>query len=602
MNEHSTAPFRPARAAGSPPGFRNASPQFAERLGRAAAETDALLARNARRYPADLPPTHPDRLKPPPALPGEPAAALTDLDAPPAWSELTRPAAADRPDRAAARLIAAGRDHARAVLVAERLGEVILGVSERERLVTRACGYLPASEEELFRELLLAPELAPGALLRSPAALVDAVGAVSRHFRPATGLAWGMLVLAGHRAPEQLLDAAAKLDRLALRVTSAAPVVQALDQAAGQSDALRRAGSNAPAGASLFEARFGVLLATRDRLWELKPERVSTPFLLPQVVDCYLGPEAGAGNSLGLGILDAFVLGRLGFEVSFAAVGDAVLLEVTVEGRAVSWEVVRPSPLSFVTVGHALRLEPAELFALAWGSLAAAHFAQGRADRAVAHYERVLALRPGAVETWNSLGLCWLRQRQPDRAADCARRALELKPECAEAHHCLGNARAMQQDWPRAIDSYKRAVSVRPDYVEAYNNLGFAFQRAGTPEQAVAAYQAALDFRPDYVQAHFNLGNVALELERYDDAVRSYREAVRLQPAFAQAWYNMGQAHYGKRQLDQALNCYRRAVEVNPKHFGAWHNLGIVYRDKGQRDKAVEALERAISLNPNLMR
>lgn len=598
MVHHPTGP------AGASPG---AAGSFGERLARAGLEVDALLERSARHYPTSLPVSHPERFLDRP----EPLPEICDL---PAWSDRTDPGTGIEP--AVRRARAVGQDQARAMLVGERLGDVFISAAERERLIARAVGILPAADEELFRELLLVPEITPGRFAQLPPgppggarkgssagvprALLTAVEAISRCFRPATGLAWGMFILAGNRAPEQMRECAAGLDRLCLRVTSAPPVLSALDRAAAGCDRRRKSGDEDPE--ACFRERFGVLVAVRDRLWALKPGRVSTPFLLPQVLDYYLGDEEGVGNSLGLGLIDAIILGKLGFEVSLMLVGDTVQLEVEIAGRGIAWETVRPSPPSFVAVGNARRLSPAELFALSWSSLAAVHFAQGRVDRAVRQYENVVAVLPESAEAWCGLGNCHLRRSAPESARDCFKRALELAPENAEAHHGLGNTRAMLEQWPRAIEAYKRALCLRPDCVEVYNNLGFAFQHAGEAEQAIAAWRAALDIQPGYAQAHFNLGNIALELERYDDAIRHYRDALRHRPGFAQAWYNMGQAHYGKRQLDQAQNCYRRAIEANPRHFGAWHNLGIVYRDKGQRDKAVEALERAVSLNPNLMR
>jgi superkiller protein 3 len=568
-------------------------PVRAARLARVFAEVDVLLRRSAGHYPAALPASHPDRLRdiePPDDGPAGLAA----------WSEYAATPAAGC-ERAVRHLCAVGRDHARALLVSECLGDAIISAAERERLISRAIGVLPAAEEDIFRELLAEPALAPRAVAGEPADLLAAVAAIGRQYRPATALAWGMLILAGNRVPEQLLESARKLDRLALRVTSSPPVVQALDRAAACFDARRRP-DFAAGGDSCFQARFGVLIAVRDQLWALKPRRVSTPFLLPQVLDCYLGREAEVGNSLGLGLVDAIILGKLGFAVNFQSEDGTIRLEVDVEQRGVAWDVVRPSPLSFAPVGAARRLSPAELFGLAWSSLGAAHFAHGRLDRAIEQYQRAAAVVPRAAETWNNLANCWLRRQQPDRAIECIERAIELKPDFAEAHACLGNAWSVLERWPRAVDAYKRAISIRPDYVEVYNNLGYAFQHAGNAGQAIAAYEAAVDIRPDYVQGHFNLGNLALEQQRYDDAIRHYREAVRLQPGLAQAWYNLGQAQYGKGRLDDALTSYRRAIEANPKHFGAWHNLGIVYRDKGQKDKAVEAIEQAVAINPNLMR
>ncbi len=559
----------------------------------ALARTAARLELSRKHYPGTLPPYHPARLtgQRPSALADKPA----ELDGIPA------PVRGPGIAKSLKKHLAVCRAHAEAVLVHEEVGELILNVPERERLVCRTLGILSSTEKARLAELLSLSDLAPGHLACTTPDFLDAVAAIDDLVGHSTALTFGMLLVAGVRSPEQILQYADRVDLLFSRIISAPSVIRALDRAARYLDAADS--SNGDTGRdSHFEVMFGIVLAVHRRLWTLKEKRASTPFLLPQVIDNYLGPHQEVGNSLGLAIIDAAIISRLGFPVRYHIESDVVHLEVVLDKRSIYWEVVRASPLSLVPVGSGRLVELRDLFAVTHGSLATVYFNRGRTDRSIEHYKRVLEITPGSVETCNCLGTCYIRKRMPDQAIKHIREALVRAPESAEAHYNLGNAYALKEQWPRAIGSFKKAIALRPEYVEVYNNLGFAFQRSGSPEQAIASFEGALELRPDYVQAYFNLGNIHLELRQFDDAVRNYQEAVRLQPNLAQAHYNMGQAYYGKKQLDQAISCYQKAIEINPKHFGAWHNLGVAYRDKGLKGKAVEALERAVTINPNLMR
>jgi tetratricopeptide (TPR) repeat protein len=563
------------------------------RLEAALARTGARLELSRQHYPGTLPPYHPARLTR--QRPSSPADTPAELDGIPS------PARGPRIAESLKQHLADCRAHAEAVLVHEELGELILNAPEREKLVCRALGILSPTEKDRLAELLTLSDLAPGHLACTTPDFLDAVAAIDDLVGHSTALTFGMLLVAGVRSPEQILEYATRVDLLFSRIISAPSVIRALDRAGRYLDAA--GSSNGDTGRdSHFQVMFGILLAVRDRLWMLKPNRASTPFLLPQVIDNYLGPHQEVGNSLGLAIIDAAIISRLGFPVRYHIESDVVQLEIVTDKRSIYWEVVRPLPLSFVPVGHGRLVKLRDLFAVTHGSLATVYFNRGRTDRSIEHYERVLEITPDSAETCNCLGTCYIRKRMPEQAIKHIREALVRDPKSAEAHYNLGNAYALMEQWPRAIGSFKKAITLRPEYVEVYNNLGFAFQRSGSPEQAIASFEGALELRPDYVQAYFNLGNIHLELKQFDAAVEDYREAVRLQPNLAQAHYNMGQAHYGKKQLDHAINCYQKTIEINPKHFGAWHNLGIVYRDKGLKDKAVEALERAVTINPNLMR
>ncbi|HDR00279.1 MAG TPA: hypothetical protein ENN51_08370, partial [candidate division WOR-3 bacterium] len=152
-------------------------PPAQSRQERAFAEVEALLAHSSRRYPESLPAFHPERL-----IPRRPEGDGGTL---PAWSDISGAGL----DSAVHRLRRVAQDQARAALVSEHLGEMILSPAERERLITRALGILPGSEEELFGELLSEPALAPGRLAE-PAALLEACEALGRHYRPASALAY----------------------------------------------------------------------------------------------------------------------------------------------------------------------------------------------------------------------------------------------------------------------------------------------------------------------------------------------------------------------------------------------------------------------------
>jgi tetratricopeptide (TPR) repeat protein len=482
------------------------------------------------------------------------------------------------------------RAQAEAMLVAERLNEVMLGAQQREELTRRALGVLPSAEADRLREVYACPELQPRRFANSTTAMIAAFEQIERECGPATAMTYCMLSLAGQRQEEEIARYGERLDHVFDRLISAPPVRRALEEVTPD-DPSERSG-----------VLFRLLVAVREQLWLMKPNRVSFQFLLPQVIDNYLGAQDGVGNSLGLAIFDSIILGKLGFRTKYLVEDGMLRLEVLVGNRSVHWQLVSPAPPSLVKAvsGHLVDLH--DFLAVVYGSLATMCFTRGMLDRAVEAYQRTIELNPTSIEARTSLAVCLLRKQAPNDALQELRACLELDANSPEVHHQMGNAHAMLSNWPKAIDSFKRAIRIRPDMAEVYNNLGFAYMHSGNNAQAVAAFEAAIEHRADYYQAYFNLANLHMELQQYDLAVKHYRETLRIEPKFVAAYYNMGRAQYEKHDLDEAIHCYQKAVALNPKHFGAWHNLGIAYRDKGQTEKAVEALERAVTINPNLMR
>jgi len=549
-----------------------------DRLAQAIKEVECLLERSATHYPDGLPPEQYVRLADWAGL--RPSDSGLVMQFPEQFARLD-------PTR---QHLEVGRCHAEALLISERLCEAMLTTPQREELTQRALGILPDSEAGRFLEILACPDLKPRKIANSAPLLLRAVEDLEKNFGWSTALAYGQLVVAGLRTEEEFSRYGQRLDHLFNQIISSRAVAQWLTPPRPEETTEKH------------ELLHGLLWHARDALWRVRPDRVSTPFLLTQVIDGYMSDRGGVGNSLGLAMLDSIVIGRLGFRPHFLLCDGVISLEVPVAAHTAHWSVVDPEPLSDDRPPGARRLDTAEIFAFTYASLATAHSGRGMWDRAMEAYARALELKPDSVDVLTSRAVCHLRREMPGDAVSTLRRVIEIAPDSAEAYHQLGNAYTMMSDWPRALDAFRHAVKLRPDGADIYNNMGIAYMRAGDLGQATAAFETALEVKPDYYQAHFNLGNLYLGTKDHDRAIRHYRDAVRIEPGFVPAYYNMGQACYNKGDLDGAIHSYQRALDLNPKHFGAWHNLGIAFRDKGMTQKAVEALEKAVAINPNLLR
>ena len=76
-------------------------------------------------------------------------------------------------------------------------------------------------------------------------------------------------------------------------------------------------------------------------------------------------------------------------------------------------------------------------FAEAWNRRGNAYAALGDEDRALADYERAIALNPYQFGTLESCGEIWMTRSNYRRAADFFRRALDLNPNLPEAAEAL---------------------------------------------------------------------------------------------------------------------------------------------------------------------
>lgn len=132
-------------------------------------------------------------------------------------------------------------------------------------------------------------------------------------------------------------------------------------------------------------------------------------------------------------------------------------------------------------------------------NLAAALFAAGDAEGALAQYPEVLRLEPRDAEARVNLGVL-LQQRGRSREAESL---------------------------------FREALRLRPGDLQATTNLGGLLARRGEREAAISLLRPLAAANPDFAPARFNLGLLLLSSGRKEDGLAHLREAVRLDPSLA---------------------------------------------------------------------
>lgn len=113
-------------------------------------------------------------------------------------------------------------------------------------------------------------------------------------------------------------------------------------------------------------------------------------------------------------------------------------------------------------------------------------------EEAMAAYEKVLELNPGAAGALVNLGTIYYRQRKFPEAEAHYRQAIEADPAYPLAQFNLGNLYDEQGRLPEALDHYKRALTLNPQYADAHFNLALLCERSGETLKAVHHWKAYL--------------------------------------------------------------------------------------------------------------
>jgi Flp pilus assembly protein TadD len=98
-----------------------------------------------------------------------------------------------------------------------------------------------------------------------------------------------------------------------------------------------------------------------------------------------------------------------------------------------------------------------------------------------------------------------LAQGRADGALEHFQKALALRPESAAFHDGLGNALRQKGRTDEAIIEYQKALEIKPDFADADNNLASIFFETGRADKAIFYYQKAIELQPQFIIAQVNL-------------------------------------------------------------------------------------------------
>jgi Tfp pilus assembly protein PilF len=128
-----------------------------------------------------------------------------------------------------------------------------------------------------------------------------------------------------------------------------------------------------------------------------------------------------------------------------------------------------------------------------WGALLGN---RGDLGSAIAHFERVVALRPANVRHRGNLGLALLKAGRPAEAAGQFERILAQEPTDADTRMRLGLALAQQGKMAEASREFERASQDNPRHAGALTQLGLSLIELGRPREGIRYLENAVTLDP----------------------------------------------------------------------------------------------------------
>lgn len=202
----------------------------------------------------------------------------------------------------------------------------------------------------------------------------------------------------------------------------------------------------------------------------------------------------------------------------------------------------------------------------------------GRAEEALAQFERVLEQAPGDLATKLELAGVALRAGRPEIAHRAAEDIMALHPEGPGARLMLGRVLLLEGDAEGALEHLLAAEQTDPRLPDLHINLGWVHLRREAWADAERAFARALEIDPLAAAAHNGLGMALRRQGRAEEAVEAHMQAVSLLHHAPEAHLQLALALVETRQVDWAIRAFEVAARLDPGDPRPHAHLAELYR------------------------
>jgi tetratricopeptide (TPR) repeat protein len=115
-----------------------------------------------------------------------------------------------------------------------------------------------------------------------------------------------------------------------------------------------------------------------------------------------------------------------------------------------------------------------------------AHMQEGEVDRAIADYDKVVAILPHYADAYYNRGVAYSLKGDISRAIIEYGKAIKNNPRDYGAYRNRGDEYRSRSDYTRAIADYTRAIALKPNDASLYKKRGLAYAGHGDYAYALA--------------------------------------------------------------------------------------------------------------------
>ncbi len=219
----------------------------------------------------------------------------------------------------------------------------------------------------------------------------------------------------------------------------------------------------------------------------------------------------------------------------------------------------------------------------------------GVLDRAIAEYQKIVALEPKSVEDRMILGQLYTVKHDHAKAEEQFKIAQAMDPDSEEVVLNLARLYAESGDIAQEAKVLE-AVPVDSRTARMEDALGTSYEQLKRPKDAIAAYQRAAEMEPGDARTLDALAQALLNDNQLDEAFKRYGELIKADPENAGALVHMSEIQRRQGKYEDALTTIRQARAKDANNLEAGYNEGLLLDVLGRLDESAKVFEKMVDL------
>jgi tetratricopeptide (TPR) repeat protein len=235
------------------------------------------------------------------------------------------------------------------------------------------------------------------------------------------------------------------------------------------------------------------------------------------------------------------------------------------------------------------RFEVHELLGLAYA-------AQSQNEKAVAHLQIAVQLKPDSAAARTNLATALFSAHKLDLAEVQFRRALTLEPRDFDAHHNLAEFYLQSNKIAAALPLLEQAQRINPSSYDNGYDLALAYYLTGRPGDARRMIQVIMS-QKNTGELHNLLGQIDEKDGDFLKAANEFETAARMDPSEDNlfAWGSELLLH---RTYEPAMEVFHRASQRYPNSPRLLIGLGMALYSRSRYEESIQSLLAATDLDP----